>query len=71
MLALIALALSGGSTFILLTLLLWASAVVPTAYIAHRRGRSPAWGVLGLVIGWFAIAVAVLLPRRGTAAAAT
>ena len=42
-----------------------------------RLHRPPPWALaergafLGLVIGWFAIAVAVLLPRRGTAAAAT
>jgi len=49
----------------LIGLVLWVGIVVFTAWLAAKKGYSPAvWTILAILLTWIALLIVLVLPRR-------
>jgi len=54
---------------LLMMLVLWIVPVVLTAWLAAKKGYSPAvWTIIAIFITWVALIIVLVLPRRAQAA---
>ena len=54
---------------LLIIIVIWAAFAVLTAWLAAKKGYSPAvWAVLGILFTWIALIIVLVLPRRSQAA---
>ena len=58
-----------GAPELLFGMVIWAAFVALTAWLAAKKGYSPAvWAILGVFLTWIALIIVLVLPRRAPAA---